>query len=63
MKNKALFSSKDKSKKLKCCLLEFLFGVLRVKELVESMFSLGGGTRQGICEPLPACSSYDLRLN
>ena len=30
MKNQALFSSKDKSKKLKCCLLQFLFGALRV---------------------------------
>ena len=30
MKNQALFSSKDKSKKLKCCLLQFLFGTLRV---------------------------------
>ena len=26
MKNQALFSSKDKSKKLKCRLLQFLFG-------------------------------------
>ena len=31
MKNQALFSSKDKSKKLKCPLLQFLFGALRVK--------------------------------
>ena len=32
MKNQALLSSKDKSKKLKCCLLlQFLFGALRVK--------------------------------
>ena len=31
MKNQALFSAKDKSKKLKCCLLQFLFGALRVK--------------------------------
>ena len=31
MKNQALFSSKDKSKKIKCCLLQFLFGALRVK--------------------------------
>ena len=31
MKNQALFSLKDKSKKLKCRLLQFLFGVLRVK--------------------------------
>ena len=33
MKNQALFSSKDKSKKFKfkCRLLQFLFGVLRVK--------------------------------
>ena len=30
MKNQALFSSKDKSKKIKCCLLQFLFGALRV---------------------------------
>ena len=31
MKNQALFSSKVKSKKLKCRLLQFLFGALRVK--------------------------------
>ena len=31
MKNQALFPSKDKSKKLKCLLLQFLFGALRVK--------------------------------
>ena len=33
MKNQALFSSKDKSKKLKCCLLQILFGALRVNEV------------------------------
>ena len=33
MKNQVLFSSKDKSKNLKCCLLQFLFGALRVMEL------------------------------
>ena len=32
MKNQALFSSKDKSKKFKCRLLQFLFGALRVKK-------------------------------
>ena len=31
MKKQALFSLKDKSKKLKCRLLQFLFGALRVK--------------------------------
>ena len=31
MKNQALFSLKDKSKKLKCRLLQFLFGALRIK--------------------------------
>ena len=31
MKNQALFSSKDTSKKLKCRMLQFLFGTLRVK--------------------------------
>ena len=34
MKNQALFSSKGKSKKLKCCLLQFLFGTLRVKSYI-----------------------------
>ena len=29
MKNQALFSSKDKTEKLKCRLLQFLFGALR----------------------------------
>ena len=32
MKNQALFSSKDKSKTLKCRLLQFLFGALRIKQ-------------------------------
>ena len=32
-KNQALVSSKDKSKKLKCRLLQFLFGALRVNLL------------------------------
>ena len=31
MKNQALFSSKDKSQKLKCRLLQLLFGPLRIK--------------------------------
>ena len=40
LKHQALFSSKDKSKKLKCHLLQFLFGTLRVKlELNLNFFS------------------------
>ena len=35
MKNQALFSSKDESKKLKCHPLQFLFGPLRGKVLHE----------------------------
>ena len=35
MKNQTLFSSKDKSKKLKCPLLQFLFGALRVKLILH----------------------------
>ena len=35
-KNHALFSSKDKSKQLKCRLLQFLFGALRVKSWLPS---------------------------
>ena len=34
MKNQALFTSKDKGKKLKCRLLQFSFGALRVKKYV-----------------------------
>ena len=40
MKNQALFSSKHKSQKLKCRLLQFLFGTLRVKAFSLSMVSL-----------------------
>ena len=35
MKSQALFSSKDRSQKLKCRLLHFLFGALRVNFLLE----------------------------
>ena len=38
MKNQALFSSKNKSKKIKCRLLQFLFGTLRVKLRMTYMF-------------------------
>ena len=44
MKNQALFSSKDKSKKLKCCLLQFLFGALRAKPL-QTMDTMMKGDR------------------
>ena len=36
MKNQALFSSKDKSNILKCHLLQFTFGALRVKSKKET---------------------------
>ena len=37
MKNQALFSLKDKSKKLKCRLLQFLFGALRVNNMITTI--------------------------
>ena len=37
MKNQALLSSKGKSKELKCRLLQFLFGALRVKRKLLSV--------------------------
>ena len=41
MKKQALFSSKDKSKTLKCRLLQFLFGALRVNHSITYVsFSL-----------------------
>ena len=43
MKNQALFSSKDKSKKLKCRLLQFLFGPFWVKDAEHLCRRLGGG--------------------
>ena len=38
MINQALFSSKDKSKKINCHLLQFLFGTLRVKRTETTAF-------------------------
>ena len=35
MKNQALFSSKNKSEKLKCRLLQFLFSALKVNEVLQ----------------------------
>ena len=40
MKNQALFSSKDKSKKSKCHLQQFLFGTLRVNDVIKFLLSL-----------------------
>ena len=40
MKNQAIFSSKDKSKILKCPQLQFLFGALRVKPLSTSVIQV-----------------------
>ena len=42
MKNQALpvFSWKDKSKKLECRLLQFLFGALRVKKVFGENFKI-----------------------
>ena len=39
MKHQGLFASKDKSKQLKCRLLQFLFGTLRVNDGPKYMFS------------------------
>ena len=39
MKNQALFSLNDKSKKLKCHLLQFLYGALRVKRFYGTIIN------------------------
>ena len=52
MKNQTLFSSKDKSKKLKCCLLQFLFGALRVQ--IQPLFELISPTKKDMHENAPA---------
>ena len=43
MKNQALLSYKDKSEKLKCRLLQFLFGALRVNIFTMDLFMLTYG--------------------
>ena len=52
LKNQTLFSSKDKVKKLKCRLLQFLFGALGLrrgtKEEHNKMIR-GGGQAAGLC--------------
>ena len=49
MKYQALFSSKDKSRKLKCCLLKFLFGALRVSDFcIQVMLVIGGQAPKAI---------------
>ena len=40
MKNQALFSSNDKIKKLKCRLLQFLFGPLRVNDDIIALVQI-----------------------
>ena len=50
MKNQVLFSSKDKSKKIKCRLLQFLFGALRVKQ--NGYTSRGRITPNSVSPPL-----------
>ena len=37
MENQAFFSLKDKGKKLRCRLLQFLFGALRVKKCWDKL--------------------------
>ena len=65
MKNQALFSSKDRSKKLKCCLLQFFFGAFRVN-IVGNAFAafrtlLGPGTL--ICLPNKCLSITEYRMS
>ena len=40
LKHQALFSSKDNSKKLKCRLLQFLFGALRVNFIIHCHYDM-----------------------
>ena len=56
MKYQALFSSKDKSKKLKCGLMQFLLGLLRVNFYISNtMIWFGLPFTSG----LSAVSQYD----
>ena len=57
MKNQALFSSKDKSKKLKCRLLHFLFGVLRINQTAY-VLDLNSSKKMSLCD-LHLMQSYE----
>ena len=56
MKNQALISSKDKSRKLKCCLPQFLFGSLGVKSETS-----GQRVRFGLSREIRSEIIYDLK--
>ena len=58
MKNQALFSSKDKSKKLKCHLLHFLLGALRVTVKI-----LKFGTPQTIAIIVLKIEKFDVTMH
>ena len=51
MKNQALFSLKDKSKKLKCRLLQFLFAALGVNLKVVEQFNTAKCATFNFCLP------------
>ena len=48
MRNQALFSSKNKSKKLKCRLLQFLFGALRVNSSSPGIIITGNEAQEAL---------------
>ena len=49
MKNQALFSFKDKSKKLKCHLLQYSFGALRVNSFLSVFIAVHRLGIKGFC--------------
>ena len=50
MKNQVLFSSKDKSKELKCHVLQYLFGSLRVNRKQDRYCLLGVSSSCGVAQ-------------
>ena len=63
-KNQALFSLKDKSKKLKCRLLQFLLGALRVKNIYFFQVKTQLHHRLQELQPLPEMlKSTELKLH
>ena len=50
MKNQALFSSKDKGKTFKCCLLQFLCVALRVKVKIYFLSALSAYYSKLFCK-------------
>ena len=60
MKNQALLSSKDRSKKLECRLLQFLFGALSVRNILATLWALNNAHKMVKCNAPGAFNRFNM---